>query len=383
MPQFLGYEIANSADNVAERNESYEGYIQEDEDLLLELNILKKENGKIVKNLSLGAYPEEIRTFLNWISGEKLPPLPSLGRRILCLKYGLLKDSVKNLDLSNAQRAGQNKVLKTIEILLGSDGVRDPANMETCMDSPSLYEGGEKIRLGNIGEPMNGNDPKNNAETMNEGESMNNTNAPANEGEPMNEGESMNNSEKPKGDCDSYKECVQRAYELLKTCVESAPVEKKEEGEEDSKCFQNLKEKIIIERRKLRRDEDVNTKLPMSIEEARKVSEKVRKEIHECLGIPYEELASLPEKPNEGSEPTTPKSESGEESEPSTPKSESGEVSGTTSDSAKSESKTSDSAPTSDSAKPASVTTDSAPTSDSAKPASVTTDSAHQYRVGP
>ena len=121
MPQFLGHSVADAPSDKDERVESLTGYIAKDEKILLDLNILKKKNGKSEPNKSLGATPDEIRNFMNWISGPKNPPLAPLARKILSLKYSLIKDSIKNIGTSPNQRTGQLELLKKIEKILASD----------------------------------------------------------------------------------------------------------------------------------------------------------------------------------------------------------------------------------------------------------------------
>ena len=151
MPQFLGHSVADAPSDKDERVESLTGYIAKDEKILLDLNILKKKNGKSEPNKNLGATPDEIRNFMNWISGPKNPPLAPLARKILSLKYSLIKDSIKNIGTPPNQRTGQLELLKKIEKILASD---------------INYKGGAEEEPANISENQVQNNIINNAESQ-------------------------------------------------------------------------------------------------------------------------------------------------------------------------------------------------------------------------
>ena len=134
----LGHTIDTDEQSVKERNEK--GYIQNDIPLLESFRILQKKKGKMEINSKLGANPKDIGDFLQWLQGDKKPPLPPIARKILCLKRASVLSSIQSIGTPTLKRTGQQKLLEEIDDLLHSDGVEYTDDTKDCMAFPSAFE---------------------------------------------------------------------------------------------------------------------------------------------------------------------------------------------------------------------------------------------------
>jgi len=156
MPYLLGIEVANDEESVKLRQSSPVGYIPKDEEALLEFGILVRKNNTVTGNSNLSLNPNQIRDFLNWVVGDRKPPLPDLVRKFLCLKRARIVNSEASTGTSKALRTKENFMINEIDTILSDDGVTNPEEQDKCLSqNAGKYDaaGGAAAALANSKKP--------------------------------------------------------------------------------------------------------------------------------------------------------------------------------------------------------------------------------------
>lgn len=111
-------------DSRKKRLSAVRGYIDADIPILKDWDLY--ENDTIKKDIT----PEEIRKFIDWLSDGPIYPVPSMAKKILCIRRTKLKSTVDSWSVTAGQRQQAQRLLDSIdEILKEGDDTFDPASV--------------------------------------------------------------------------------------------------------------------------------------------------------------------------------------------------------------------------------------------------------------
>jgi len=111
-------------DSRKKRLSAVRGYIDADIPILKDWDLY--ENDTIKKDIT----PEEIRKFIDWLSDGPIYPVPSMAKKILCIRRTKLKSTIDSWSVTAGQRQQAQRLLDSIdEILKEGDDTFDPASV--------------------------------------------------------------------------------------------------------------------------------------------------------------------------------------------------------------------------------------------------------------